>query len=287
MSCEQVTESSPCRPRRSVFLPAGRIWLHAGRWAGPGGDELPPLVVLHGIWEPWRTFAPLAGALAGQRTVYCMDLRGHGLSDRPAHGYGFADYAADILAVVDFLAERHDAVDLLGHSLGANVALYAASVGHDALDRVVVVDPPILLAEDWQPVRADMRRSRQLARMPVDRIAAELGPVSRRDPGWLRMIAAALTDTEDGVFAAMVDGGRPEVDWSAVLGAITSPVLAVVPDPAVPGGLLTGHRQAVLGRWLPHARFTRIPGAGHHVEADRPDELRGAIDDFLLDSRSS
>jgi pimeloyl-ACP methyl ester carboxylesterase len=282
----QVVGSLGSRPRRSVFLPAGELWLHAAVWERPGAtDELPPLLVLHGIWESWRTYATLAGSLADERTVYCLDLRGHGLSDRPERGYRFADYAADILALIDGLADRHAQVDVLGHSLGANVALYAASVGHPTLGRVIVADPPILLADDWAPVREDMRRCWELARTPIERIIVELGRTSRRGPGWLRMTAAALSDTADGVFAAMVDGDQGEVDWSEVLAPITNPVLAVAPDPTVPGGLLTGHRLAVLRRWLPHVLIERIAGAGHHIEADRPEELRCAVDRFLLAGR--
>ncbi|PPK63166.1 alpha-beta hydrolase superfamily lysophospholipase [Actinokineospora auranticolor] len=267
-----------------MFLPANQVWLHAAVWRGPG-QELPPLLVLHGIWESWRTFAPLAGALAGHRAVYCLDLRGHGLSDRPDRGYRFTDYAADVLALVDGLSSRFGETDLLGHSLGANVALYAAAEGHPALGRVVVVDPPILLDDDWAAVRADMRRSWELARAPLADIVADLGRGSRRDPTWLRMIAAALSDTADGVFAAMVEGEQGAVDWPSLLAPVTAPVLAVAPDPTVPGGLLVGDRLAVFHRSLPHAEITRITGAGHHVEVDRPDELRCAVDRFLSADR--
>jgi pimeloyl-ACP methyl ester carboxylesterase len=274
----QITEPS------SVFLPADGIALHAMRWAGPARSTS-ALVVLHGIFEDWRSFAVLAGELAAHRTVYSVDLRGHGHSARPSRGYRFADYAQDILALLTTLGAEHDEVDLLGHSLGANVALFVASAGHPRLGRVVAVEPPILLAEDWPPVRAQIRKDWQHAQLPLDQLVAELAAARDREPGWLRMIAEALTSTANGVFAAMVHSAQGTVDWADVLGRITVPVLAVAADPAVPGALLHGARLAELRRGLAHVRICLAPGAAHHVELDQPDLLREAVEEFLRADR--
>jgi pimeloyl-ACP methyl ester carboxylesterase len=273
------TRSPGSHCRRPVFLPTGRLFLHAAKWPGPA--DVPPALVLHGIFESWRTFAPLAAELADNRTVYCLDLRGHGASDRPTEGYRFADYAADILGVLDGLSARFPEVDLVGHSLGANVALYAAAAGHPALGRVVVVDPPILRDEDWPGLRAAMRHEWWLARRPLNEIVASLAGARARDESWLRMIAAALTDTADGVFEAMVDGEQEPVDWASVLKPISVPVLAVAPDPGESGGQLVGARLAEFRTALPGAQVVVVPGAGHHVELDRPAELRRLVDAFL------
>jgi pimeloyl-ACP methyl ester carboxylesterase len=267
---------------RSVFLPAAGIRLHAKVWEHPL-PPLPPLLVLHGIFESWRSFAPLAAGLAAERAVYCLDLRGHGDSDRPSSGYRFSDYAEDVLAVLD----RFDGaeVDLLGHSLGANVALFAASAGHPSLGRIVAVDPPVLLTEDWPAVRDMMRRERRHARLPVDEIVAELGKTLDRPVEWLEMIANDLANTCDGVFAAMADAVQGEVDWPAVLGRISVPTLAVAADPAAQGAQLTGHRLAEFRRGVPHAEVRVVAGAAHHVEVDRPRELRHLVETFLRAAR--
>ncbi|QKG19882.1 alpha/beta fold hydrolase [Actinomadura verrucosospora] len=275
---------SPMPHAISEFLPGRDVTLHARVWRRPGDG--PALVVLHGSWESWRTFAPFAASAAADRTVYCLDLRGHGRSDRPAAGYRFADYAADVLALLDHLAERHGAIDVLGHSLGANVALYTAAAGHPALGRVVAVDPPVLLPADWPAVRRAMARGRRLARRPVAEIERTMAARSVRDPGWLRMMAGALAATADGVFAAIADGEQGEVDWARTLAPIGVPVLALAPDPAVPGGQLTGARLAAFRRALPHAEIVAVPGAGHHIEADRPAEFERAVTAFLDRGRS-
>jgi pimeloyl-ACP methyl ester carboxylesterase len=267
---------------RSVVLPAGQIRLHAKVWE-PAAPSLPPLLVLHGIFEDWRSFAALAAELAGERTVYNVDLRGHGKSDRPARGYRFTDYAADVLAVLDRFGDAE--VDLLGHSLGANVALFTASAGHSALGRVIAVDPPILLAEDWPPVRDMMRREWRNSCLPVDEIVGEMAKTPHRPRAWLEMLATALANTADGVFAAMAGTEQGDVDWPAVLGRITVPTLAVAADPAKPGAQLIGRRLATLRRGVPHAEIQFAPDAAHHVELDQPVWLRRLVESFLRAGR--
>lgn len=232
----------------------------------------PPLLLVHGIFESWRTLAPLAEQLCGDRVVHAVDLRGHGASERPARGYRFDDYAADVAAVL----ETWPATDLLGHSLGAVVALLVGARGLGR--RVVAVDPPILLAQDWPSVREMMSRERARARRPIEEIAT---PRPGRSAEWSLMMARALAETEDQVFAEMIDGTQGEVDWASRLGSVRVPVLAVAADPELPGAMLTGHRLAEFRRCLPAASVRVVAGAGHHVEADRPDELRSLVTEFL------
>ncbi|MGW1060503.1 alpha/beta fold hydrolase [Micromonospora rubida] len=263
---------------RHVHLPGAGVRLHAVRWPGP--DDRPPLVVLHGIWESWRTFADSAHRWSADRAVYCVDLRGHGGSDRPPTGYRFVDYAADVRAAVGTLGAE---VDLLGHSLGAAVALHVAAgaVTPARVRRLVVVEPPVLLPDDWPPVRADMARSWRLARRPLDEIVAALPATDTRTSAWRRMIAEALAGTADGVFRAMVDGEQGEVDWAGLLRRVAAPTLAIAGDPDVPGTLLTGDRMTAFGAGLPQARVAVIPGAGHHVELDRPACFHTLTKEFL------
>src|SRR3712207_3443413 len=69
----------------TVIVPATQLHIHVATWAGPR-DAL-PLVMLHGIWDTWKTFERAALRLAAERTVHALDLRGHGESDKPEEGY--------------------------------------------------------------------------------------------------------------------------------------------------------------------------------------------------------
>ena len=60
----------------------------------PGAE--PPIVLLPGITANLHNFDGLIDAgLAPRFRVVGLDLRGRGLSDKPAHGYSIAEHAAD------------------------------------------------------------------------------------------------------------------------------------------------------------------------------------------------
>jgi len=101
-------------------------------------------VLLHGLLLSQRMHVPLARALAerGSRVV-TLDLYGHGRSDRPPDmwRYSMSTFGAEVIALLDHL-EVDEAV-VLGTSLGANVALEAASLAPERL-RGMVIEMPVL-----------------------------------------------------------------------------------------------------------------------------------------------
>src|SRR5262245_36827401 len=97
--------------------------IHALVWENHR-SEAPPLVILHGIGDSSRLFVPVAARLAERRSVYALDLRGHGESDKPPTGYCFTDYADDVRGIIEQFPRPESRVDLLGHSLGALIAIH-------------------------------------------------------------------------------------------------------------------------------------------------------------------
>jgi haloacetate dehalogenase len=98
----------------------------------------PPVVLLHGwpqTWFCWRLLMPL---LAERFTLIAPDLRGYGLSDKPAGGFDKRTMAADIRALVHELG--HERVALVGHDRGARVAHRYALDHPGEVDRLAVLD---------------------------------------------------------------------------------------------------------------------------------------------------
>jgi haloacetate dehalogenase len=98
----------------------------------------PPVVLLHGwpqTWYCWRLLMPL---LAERFTLIAPDLRGYGLSDKPAGGFDKRTMAADIRALVHELG--HERVALVGHDRGARVAHRYALDHPGEVDRLAVLD---------------------------------------------------------------------------------------------------------------------------------------------------
>jgi pimeloyl-ACP methyl ester carboxylesterase len=101
------------------------------------------VLLLHGIAQTSAIWAPVARRLRGARRVLAMDLRGHGLSDSPTHGYDPETLAGDVEAVFDASAGPDDPpsrVILVGHGLGAMVAAWAADRLGDRCVGLVLVD---------------------------------------------------------------------------------------------------------------------------------------------------
>jgi len=91
----------------------------------PGGE--PAFLALHGLASNARWWDLVADLLAPRFRVMAVDLRGHGLSDKPDGGYDFDTVVGDL---VDVTGRLHpDPLIVAGHSWGASVALaYAAAV---------------------------------------------------------------------------------------------------------------------------------------------------------------
>jgi pimeloyl-ACP methyl ester carboxylesterase len=102
------------------------------------GNTGKPILCLHGITANCRSWDCLTFALAGCHRMMAMDLRGRGFSDKPPNGYSIAHHGQDILAVLDEL--QLDKVVLMGHSLGAFIAIAFSAQYPERVDRLILVD---------------------------------------------------------------------------------------------------------------------------------------------------
>ena len=104
-----------------------------------GRTEAPPLVFLHGLTTTAHDWDQIAHDLQPDFHVFATDLRGHGDSawpDPPA--YHTDDFVADLTALGEHWGLSRFA--LVGHSLGAVVAVDYAVSHRETVDRLVVVD---------------------------------------------------------------------------------------------------------------------------------------------------
>src|SRR5919199_5517853 len=112
----------------------GEVELAIGR-AGEGPD---PVVCLHGITAQHRAFNTAARYLGPSRGLVGVDLRGRGDSDKPESGYGLEAHASDVIRVLDHLGL--ESAVLLGHSMGAFVALKTALASPERVRAIVLLD---------------------------------------------------------------------------------------------------------------------------------------------------
>jgi 2-(acetamidomethylene)succinate hydrolase len=120
------------RPSESfVELPAGSFRVLT--W----GDGRETVLFLHGLTAVADVWGPTVEHLPVNRRYVALDQRGHGQSPRPPTGYGTGAFVRDTLAVIRRLGAP---VHLVGHSMGARVAMLLAARHPAVLRSVAVVD---------------------------------------------------------------------------------------------------------------------------------------------------
>ena len=122
---------TPLRRAASRFVSVRGLRYHVLTWGSPelATPERPPLVMLHGWMDVAASFQFVVDALAQDRYVIAPDWRGFGLTETPAtDSYWLPDYLGDLEALLDALLPGLQRIDLLGHSMGGNVAMLYAGI---------------------------------------------------------------------------------------------------------------------------------------------------------------
>lgn len=114
----------PLRPARHGTIPIRGLEHHFIRW-GPDSED--PVLLLHGFADCAASFQFVADAIDPQLPLLAIDWRGFGASARSPGGYWFPDYYADLEEMLDAFCQRGPA-RIVGHSMGANVAMIYAGV---------------------------------------------------------------------------------------------------------------------------------------------------------------
>ncbi|QXL85701.1 alpha/beta fold hydrolase [Comamonas sp. NLF-1-9] len=284
---------------------------HLRCW-GPDTSPLPPLVLLHGwmdVGASWQFVVDaFSEALSGQRRIIAPDWRGFGLS-MPASAvdcYHFSDYLADLDALLHELAGEA-AIDLVGHSMGGNLAMMYAGVRPARIRRLVNLEGFGLPATD--PAEAPARYAQWLDELQrlrqgeihlksydsADKVAARLMRTNPRlgadKAAWLAQHWAR--QGADGRWHVLGDAAHKVVSAQlyrvdealALYAAITAPVLCIESEQDSPALWFKGrftlreHHQR-----LTHVRQLQtatVQDAGHMLHHDQPAVVARLIEDFL------
>ena len=252
---------------------------------------VPPLAVLvHGVTSSSRTWWRVGPALAerGYR-VLAVDLRGHGASPRTEAGLSVADLADDVADTVEATSRSPGRVagapvDLLvGHSLGALVALELVGRRPGFARRLVVEDPPGSASVDWPALAAGIEADAQRAVTDPDALRRDLEAANPAwPPGEAERRVADLADCEGRAIAAAVRPGVP-FDLPGLLAAAPLPVLLLLAEEALGSSLLLGLDRKAAVEALPDGT-TRVLPAGHSVHREALDAWLAALDAWLAGS---
>jgi pimeloyl-ACP methyl ester carboxylesterase len=98
-----------------------------------------PILMIPGWSQTAEQFRHQLGGLSDRYRVIAVDMRGHGESDKPEHGYKISRLAKDVRDMIEAL--ELDEVNILGHSMGSSVIWnYYDVYGPDRLSKLLLID---------------------------------------------------------------------------------------------------------------------------------------------------
>ena len=245
-----------------------------------------PLVLIHGWCFSGRFFLRNVDALAERSRVIALDLRGHGDSGEPGHGYRMPRLAKDLFDLLEAL-DLED-VTVVGWSLGCPVIWsYLELFGDHRLCGAVFVEqsPLLYYGLDWKFAHASCYDDASLAttQAQVELDTAEF------DRGQLAAIfATEPTDEERDLFlsemakspsearnAIMADHTR--YDWRDLLPTIRLPSLVLV---ACKDGVFPWQGPAHVGEAIPGAETVFFEESSHGLFSDEPEKFNETVGRF-------
>jgi pimeloyl-ACP methyl ester carboxylesterase len=266
------------------------------RW--PGADPQPTLLI-HGWGDTGETWQFLVDHLSSERTWLALDLRGFGRTQRPADGYWFPDYLADLDALIDQLSPQAP-LDLIGHSMGGNIAMLYSGVRPQRVRRLVSLEgfgmmrttpeqAPARYAEWLDEVKHGSEFATYDNYEQLMRMLARRNP--RTPPDRLEFIARSWArEREDGRIELWADPKHRRVNpvlyqrdqAEACWRAISAPVLFIVGDQSELAKRMADEiAEDRLRELLRDVTPATIRGAGHMMHHERPEDLAALIEPFL------
>jgi pimeloyl-ACP methyl ester carboxylesterase len=259
---------------------------------------LPPILLLHGIASVTALAVPLLAALADRR-VLAVDWPGHGLSDADVVAPS-TEVRAHAVAVVDAVLAHFqvDLVDMIGHSLGGQVALYVALAHPDRLRRLVLLGAPAGAFSQARPTfgmrvasipglgtavlglsTSQRAHDRAVGRLiGADALAAY--PTEITEIGYLASQRSQFAPSVASLFRAMMSplGARAGVPLTAQeLAHLAVPTLIVW---GVDDAILTPDKGRASAGAMPHATILEVEG-GHAPWLNELTRVGDAVSAFL------
>jgi pimeloyl-ACP methyl ester carboxylesterase len=296
----------PRRTSRSEFVPIRNLRYHVRLWGEPRANE-PPLVMVHGWMDVAASYQFVVDAMRSDRYVIAPDWRGYGLTELPGtDNYWFPDYLADLDFLLDHYAPTTP-VDLVGHSMGGNIAMLYSGARPERIRSLVNLEGFGMPAS--KPAQAPGRYAKWIEQLKayhrgelelksydsLENVARRLMKTNKRltqdKAEWLAQYWAR--PAADGRWRILGDPAHKIINASLfrvdevleIYKAIRAPVLAVeASDDSLSKwwqGRFTLAEYHERLKAVSHMRMGKIQDAGHMLHHDQPQQLAQLIEEFL------
>lgn len=294
------------RPSRSEFVPIRKLKYHVRLWGTPLPGQT-PLVLLHGWMDVAASYQFVVDALAHNHYVIAPDWRGFGLTESgDVDHFWYPDYLADLDGLLDHYAP-HGQVNLVGHSMGGNVAMLYAGVRPERIRRLINLEgfglpatapaqAPGRYAKWMDEIKALNRGEKALKTYDsVDGVARRLIKTNPRlgadKAAWLAQHWAH--ESTPGQWTILGDPAHKIINAQlyrvdevlAVFRHISMPMLMVEAEEDSISTWWKGqftraqHRERLQA--VPQVEIAIVPDAGHMLHHDQPEAVASLMTRFL------
>ncbi|MEP7105592.1 MAG: alpha/beta hydrolase [Chloroflexota bacterium] len=232
-----------------------------------------------GTFSDRRAWLKQVGALSNRHRLLLLDPRGVGETPDPGTPFGPDDLADDVVAAMD--AAGVERAHLVGHSLGAHLALLMAARWPDRARRVVAVAPALQM-DAYLLTVIDHWEALARSTLPDHDLHAGLILPAFGRSGFARLVPAVVREMDRRPLARATilrylecDRGQ---DLRGLAGRIDAPVLVVcgTEDALSGAGQARAVTEAIGG-----ARLELMAGLGHSPQIEAPAAFNRLVADFL------
>jgi len=259
---------------KGAHLRANGIRQHYLHLAGRG----PTVLVIPGIVSPAILWSHVGEWLAEDYDCYLLDVRGRGLSETGPHlDYGVAACAQDVIAFIQAAGLQKPIV--VGHSMGARIALRAATFAADAFGGLVLIDPPT----SGPGRRAyPVPKARTLGLLQAAHRGEALEAMQRSGatpwPQALQALRAEWLSTCDERAVHVTYDDFHGEDIFADIAQLRVPLSLLC---AGTGGVVSDEDVAEMRQLRGDLFVTRLAGAGHQMQAENFEAFKPALGTIL------
>ncbi|GAA4457537.1 alpha/beta fold hydrolase [Nibrella saemangeumensis] len=246
------------------------------------GETGIPILILHGLFGSSDNWLTISKTIADQGyRVILPDQRNHGRSPRSSD-FDYQNMAADLKELVDDL-ELGQPI-LMGHSMGGKTVMQYAINYPDTFSHLVVVD----IAPKFYPVHhSDILRGLNAVDLTTLKSRNEADAIlSRHEPsvGVRQFLLKNLYRNEQGQFDWRINLPIIEREIHGIGEELTNPRIVTEPALFIRGSessYVLDEDIPTIRRIFPNAQVATIAGAGHWVQAEKPDDFVQALIKFL------
>jgi pimeloyl-ACP methyl ester carboxylesterase len=272
--------------------------VHLTRWGPDPSESDLPVFLLHGWQDTGDTFQFMVDEFKRDWPLVALDWRGFGRSEWPQDGYWFADYLADLDALLDGLS-RGAPARIVGHSMGGNIASLYAGVRPERVRCVANLEGFGLPRSSPQQAPTQLRQwLDQVKSRPtlkdydsVEQLASVIRfRYPRFNDAQAAFMAAAWSQERDGRVRLLGDSRHRWVnpvryhrdDAEACWREVKAPVLMLLGEESeYLSKLGADGGDAALRNIIPQIEILRIAGAGHMLHIEKADVVAPLIENFL------